>query len=336
MADILSNNELDDLLAAVDAGPQTGEQTDGRKISNYDFRRPSRLTRDHVHVLQPLNKAVAEGLSGQFSELLRVSVEVNAIGIDALPYSNFVSSLPATVCLNIFSLVGQASSLPINQQPGKAAPQDVGEKGLLTMDVPLALAIVDRLLGGAGVALDEIRPLTELEEKVIDLPISIALQRLTQQWSTVAEVDFKFEERRMDPKVLQIVPASEVVLRIIFAVGGQIGSGEMIFAVPFSAVDKMMPRELMKERFRRAPKKASESEIEALSSRLRAAPVQLTAVLGETKLTLKQLAELQVSHVLPLTRRVTTPLDLLVQGVPKFKVRLGRVGRTLSVQVGDD
>ena len=140
----------------------------------------------------------------------------------------------------------------------------------------------------------------------------------------------------MDPKMLQIAPASEVVLRIIFAVGGQIGSGEMIFAVPFSAIDKMMPRELMKERFRRAPRDASESEIEALASHLRAAPVQLTAVLGETNLTLKQLAELRVNQVLPLTRRVTTPLDLLVQGVPKFKVRPGRVGRILSVQVGDD
>ena len=318
MADILSNNELDDLLAAVDAGPQTDGQADDRKVSSYDFRRPSRLTRDHVHVLQPLNRSVAEGLSGQLSELLRVSVEVNAIGIDALPYSNFISSLPGTVCLNIFSL------------------GDMDEKGLLTMDVPLALAIVDRLLGGTGTALDDIRPLTELEEKVIDLPISITLQRLTQQWSAVAEADFKFEERRMDPKMLQIAPASEVVLRIIFAVGGQIGSGEMIFAVPFSAIDKMMPRELMKERFRRAPKESTESETEGLSLHLRAAPVHLTAVLGETNLTLKQLAELRVNQVLPLTRRVTTPLDLLVQGVPKFKVRPGRVGRILSVQVGDD
>jgi len=110
----------------------------------------------------------------------------------------------------------------------------------------------------------------------------------------------------------------------------------MIFAVPFSAIDKMMPRELMKERFRRAPTEVSETEIEALSCRLRAASVQLTAVLGESNVTLRQLAELQVNHVLPLTRRVTSPLDLLVQGVPKFKVRPGRVGRVLSVQLSDD
>lgn len=315
MADILSNSELDDLLANVDTDQQQDASEEGPNVSIYDFRRPSRLTRDHVRILQPLNRAVADGLSVQLSELLRSNVEVNAIGIDALRFSNFINSLPSVACLNIFSL------------------GEVVENGLLTMDVPLALAIVDRLLGGPGTPPDNIRPLTEVEDRVVNLPTNMALECIRENWRSVAEVDFEFVERRMDPKMLQIAPSSEVVLRIIFAVGGQIGSGEMVFLVPFSAIDKMMPREKMKERVQRAPKQSSEQELEALNRHLRQAPVKLTAMLGDTQLTLRELAELKVNHVLPLSRRVTSELDLLVQGVPKFKVRPGRSGRSLSVQI---
>lgn len=316
MADILSNDELDDLLAAVDAAPQSRATAKAEsKIATYDFRRPNRLTREHVHLLQPLNTAAAESLSGRLSEMLRATVEVNAIGIDALPFANFIGSLPSPVCLNVFSV----GKLP--------------EKGLLTMDIPLVLAIVDRVVGGPGLALEQIRPLTELEQRIIDRPTRMALEILSKSWQPVANAEFAFEERRMDPKMLQIAPASEVALRIIFAVGGQIGSGEMIFSLPFSALDKMMPREQMRERFHRADQDASPEEKKALGERLKAAPVTVTAVLGRTELTLKQLAELRVDHVLPLNRRVTAPLDVLVQGVPKFKARPGRVGRTLSVQV---
>jgi len=316
MADILSNDELDELLAAIDAGPQAKRKPErDRKVSAYDFRRPCRLTRDHVRVLQPLNTAAAEGIARHFSELLRANVEVNAIGIDALPYSNFISSLPSPVCLNVFAL------------------GIVEEKGLLTMDVPLALAIVDRMMGGPGVAFETIRPLTDLEQKIIDGPTRAALELLCQNWKAVAAVDFKFEERRMDPRMLQIAPASEVMLRIIFAVGGQIGSGEMCFAAPFSAIDKMMPREQMMDRLYRPAQMASEEERKALARRIRQAPVRIEALLGHTEISVKQLAELQVNHVLPLDRRVTMPLDVLVQGVPKFKARPGRVGRSLSIQI---
>jgi len=316
MADILSNDELDALLASVEGRSKPDAQAEQeRKVSSYDFRRPSRLTRDHVHVLQPLSTAAAEDLSGKLSELLRGSAEVNAISIDALPYGHFISSLPAPMCLNICSL-GEAE-----------------EKAVLTMDIPLALAMVDRLLGGAGVALEEIRPLTGLEQTIVDGPTRLITQCLSQHWQATVAVGLTFEERRMDPKMLQLAPASEVMLRIIFAVGGQIASGEMILAVPFSAIDRIMPREQIRERFYRAPREASEQERAALAARIREARVTLSAVLGHTELTLRDLIGLRVNDVLPLTRKVTTPVDVLVQGIPKLNARPGRVGRMLSIQI---
>ena len=316
MPDILSNDELDDLLSTVDTSPQSDTEADDEqkhRIMGYDFRRPNRLTRDHVHVLGNVNAAAAEGLSRHLSELLRASVEVNAIGIDALPYSNLISSLPTPLCMNIFA-AGPANSEP--EKEARPSLIEVEDRGIMTMDVPLALGIVDRLLGGPGIALEHVRPLGSREELLEHL-----------------DVDFRYIERSMDPKMLQIAPANEIMLRIIFAVGGQVGSGELIFALPFSAVDRIMPPAQLKQRAYRAPRQASDEERSTLAQRVGLADVSITALLGRTHLTLNNLASLKQDDILVLDRRVTMPLEVKVEGVDKFKAWPGRIGRNLSVQV---
>ena len=333
MPDILSNDELDDLLSTVDTSPQSDTEADDEqkhRIMGYDFRRPNRLTRDHVHVLGNVNAAAAEGLSRHLSELLRASVEVNAIGIDALPYSNLISSLPTPLCMNIFA-AGPANSEP--EKEARPSLIEVEDRGIMTMDVPLALGIVDRLLGGPGIALEHVRPLTDLEQKVVDSPTLASLNIIAECWNHISPVDFRYIERSMDPKMLQIAPANEIMLRIIFAVGGQVGSGELIFALPFSAVDRIMPPAQLKQRAYRAPRQASDEERSTLAQRVGLADVSITALLGRTHLTLNNLASLKQDDILVLDRRVTMPLEVKVEGVDKFKAWPGRIGRNLSVQV---
>ena len=55
MGDILSQNEIDSLLAALSSGEIDAEEykdTGERQVKNYNFARPSKFSKDHLRTLE--------------------------------------------------------------------------------------------------------------------------------------------------------------------------------------------------------------------------------------------------------------------------------------------
>ena len=51
MGDVLSQNEIDNLLSALNSGefdPDEAGETDDRQIKDYDFARPSKFSKEHL------------------------------------------------------------------------------------------------------------------------------------------------------------------------------------------------------------------------------------------------------------------------------------------------
>ena len=61
--------------------------------------------------------------------------------------------------------------------------------------------------------------------------------------------------------------------------------------------------------------------------------VDMSVLLGESTLPLRQLLSLKVGDVVPLRTRLGEPLLAPVEGVPKFKGHVGTLGRRLAYQV---
>ncbi len=106
---VLSQDEVNALLSAVDEGDLDLKPTDGstpdeetvpsKPYRKHDFTTPGRISRDHYRVMSLLHKLFARTLSSPLSSLLRSLVEVECETIDQLTFGDFVMSLSDPSCL---------------------------------------------------------------------------------------------------------------------------------------------------------------------------------------------------------------------------------------------
>jgi len=315
MPDILSSDELNDLLAAVDDNEADGDLKGfpgNKSVSLYDFRRPTRLSRAQVRQLQKLYESALEGLTSTLSSKLHTQMEANVLGVKALNYGSFASLLPTPTYVNVFRV------------------EQSGSRGLLAIDVPFCLALVDRLLGGHGHAVEKPRLLTAIEFAVLDWPVRLMLQELEQCWSRVNPVHFESEMTRMDLSFAQVMHATETILRVTFAMGGEMGSGEAHLCVPFTVVERTLHK-----LGQGAQETVARSEADKANAResLKRTDVSLAAELGHATLTIREVLGLRPGQIVKLNTKADKPIGVTVGGRTKFLATPGMRSRALAVQI---
>ena len=206
MADILSQDEIDALLSTVvDEGEEIEaiENADfiPKKISVYDFRRPDRVSKEQLRSIRNLHDKFARNFSSNLSSFLRTITDISLVSVDQMTYGEFLMSLPDPTSFNIISMI------PLQ---GNA---------VLEINPSLIFPIVDKLLGGQGLPLFQVRELTQLEMTIIDGIIQLVLTDLEDVWTQIVpNVRFKKELSDNSPPVIQIVAPNEVVVLIVFEV----------------------------------------------------------------------------------------------------------------------
>ena len=77
MVDVLSQSEIDALLAALSSGEMDAEklkqEETERRIRSYDFKRAVRFSKDHIRSLTRIHENFARSLTTLFSAMLRTS-----------------------------------------------------------------------------------------------------------------------------------------------------------------------------------------------------------------------------------------------------------------------
>ena len=83
MSDILSQSEIDSLLAAMSSGELDVEQMPDkgdRQIKNYDFKRPAKFSKEHLRTLEIIYEHYGRLLSTNLPVYLRKSIQVAYAG----------------------------------------------------------------------------------------------------------------------------------------------------------------------------------------------------------------------------------------------------------------
>ncbi len=137
MADVLEQKEVDALLAAVEAGQlAAAQESPGRKkdskVSDYDFQRPERVSKEQMRSLSSLHETFARSFGAAMSGFLRTIVEIKVGSIEQLTYGEFIQSLPNPTCFNLIS------------------PHPLEGQLCLELSPMIIYPIIDRLLGGAS------------------------------------------------------------------------------------------------------------------------------------------------------------------------------------------
>lgn len=319
MSDILSQEEIDSLLSALTKGELTAEEikeAEEKKVKPYDFSKPSKFSKDQIRTFEMIHENFSRVLSTYLSGRTRSLVDVRVVSIDQMTYNEFIRSMPNPTFMAVFS-----------------APELSGN-GILEMNLNIIFGIIDKLLGGVS-ALPTIpsRNLTDIEMSIMRREISTILSYLKEAWIDFLEFSPEIESIETNPQFVQIAPPSEMVLLITMSVTiGQIESFMNICWLS-STLEPFAQNFSSQMWFLKTSKGANPQVAKLLESSLKKSEVELSAILGKTIVRLKDLLNLDVGDVLILDKRVGEKIDVLVQGIKKFKGLPGKRKGKLVVKI---
>ncbi len=305
---ILSQHEVDALLSAIDSGEiEVGvEETAGRQVMPYDFKRPERVARDQLRAIETLHDVFARNLQTALSGQLRTIVDAKVASVDQLTFSEFINSLPNPTLFTVLSCEPLEGSF------------------LFELNPIIAFPIYERLLGaGRASAVQPERPLSELEWKVLDSVIETSLHIMKEVWANVVDVNFRVRTRESNPQIMQIFSANEPVISVVLelTMGEHKGYGNI--CIPVMAIESVMDKITTHTWFASRRRDDSAGQEGAISRTLAPAELAIAAHLELEALALSDLQGLRAGDIWITSHHQTTPVLVSVEGRPKFLGRLG-------------
>src|SRR5436309_879674 len=294
MSDVLDQSEVDALLAAVDtsAAPSGGGGSGAPRVFSsggsssaevqvYDFKRPERVSKDQMRALEALHEGFGRNFGAALSGYLRTIVEVSVAHIEQLTYSEFIHSLPNPTCFNLL----------------KAEQLD----GQLCLEIsPLIIyPVIDRLLGGSNADLFiPQRPLTQIEQRLVQRITDRATHHLSEAWSNLTPVTFSVHDFESNPQLVQIVPPNETVVVIGFELKMGNRAGTMSLCLPYNAIEPIMGKLASQNWFSYQRRGAIDDHLRKLTGNVHNAPVEARAFLAQTTISVNDLMSLVVVDII--------------------------------------
>lgn len=318
MTDVLDQSEVDALLAAVDNGVVGGPDSSAPNVFGsqgraqidvqlYDFKRPERVSKDQMRALEALHEGFGRNFGAALSGYLRTIIEVSVAHIEQLTYSEFIHSLPNPTCFNLL----------------KAEQLD----GQLCLEIsPLIIyPIIDRLLGGSNADLFiPQRPLTQIEQRLVQRITDRATHHLSEAWSNLTPVTFSVNDFESNPQLVQIVPPNETVVVVGFELKMGNRAGTMSLCIPYNVIEPIMGVLAAQNWFSYQRKGGQDDHLKKLTRNVSNARVEMRAFLAQTSITLSELMALQVGDVITTDKDCARDVLIQIEGKNKF---LGSVGQ---------
>ncbi len=319
MVDVLSQSEIDVLIAALSRGEMDGDQyrkdSSQRKVRVYDFKRAVRFSKDHIRSLTRIHETFARYLTTYFSAQLRTFVQISVVQVEQLPYEEFVRSIPQMTILNVF----------------QAEPFE--GRMVLEVNPKIAYTLLDRLFGGAGVTVEDVEDLTEIEQVVIERVFSKALDSFREAWKTVVDCSPEHEALETNPQFMQIVSPNETIALISMSVRVGDASGMMNLCIPHVTLEPFMPKLSVNNLFFTPRKERDPAESEQLEERVQKTKVDMIALLGETSITVEDFLALAKGDCLKLDNHKDDFVRIKVGDDIKFTASPGVSRNKMAVQI---
>ncbi len=323
MADVMSQNEIDDLLAALSTGEvdvkDIEEEKKEKKVRKYDFSRPDKFAKDQLRTLEIIHENYSRLMNNFLSGYLRTYIEVDVISVQSLIYTEFSNSIANPAILGIVDF----------------SPFE----GQIIVDISsdIAYAMIERVLGGTnnkGAATKESRSLTEIEMTLLRSILIKFINLLKEPWGNIVELRPKLENIETNSQFAQIVSPAESVALITFSIHiGEI-EGMINLCIPHFVIEPILPSLSSRLWFATSNKReATQDERSALEVGLGLSKIDLSAVVGQSLISVSELLNLQRGDIILLDKSVEEDFDIFVENKLKYKAKPGVKKKNVAVMI---
>ncbi|MBQ9647371.1 MAG: FliM/FliN family flagellar motor switch protein [Oscillospiraceae bacterium] len=322
MAEVLSQSQIDALLAAAMSGTQDlSQQKEEKKYQKYDFRSPRKYTKERLKMLNGVFENYAKVLNTRINALARATCEVEVDTVDEQRYYEFSNAL-------IDGEVVTLAYLNIND--------DIEDTPVIIVATPsIMVSLIDRLMGGAGDVEDDLPS----DYTYTDLDLSLYQNLMTDfigimggSWENYLQLDFDFGRIEANPTLVQLIGFEETVIMVSLDIKFSNSSGRLDICLPDAVLSKIFT-EINKGNA--TLRKEREDHSEEIYSHIQTSELEITAELGRTTLQLQDVYNLNVGDVIDMNMKKDSTVSLRIGGREWFAGYMGTHEKHIAVKIRD-
>jgi flagellar motor switch protein FliM len=301
---VLSQDEVDALLKGVASGEIGTDDAKDKILSgvrNYDFTSQERIIRGKMPGLEMINESFARLFRSSVSSLIMKYIDINVESAQTVKYSDFMKTIPVPSSINIFTM---------NPLKGYA---------LLVLEAPLVFAFVEFFFGGstAQYVKSEGRAFTQIEQRVIQRVVNMALKDMATSWGVVSPITPQFTKTEINPQFVSIVTPGEIVINIEVLIEIEDFTGKMFFCIPYSMVEPI--KEKLYSGIHGDKFETDQRWTLVMKNVLKETFVNLTAEMASTMLSVEDVLNFEIGNVINLGKSVTDEVTIKIEDTPKLK-----------------
>ena len=228
MAEVLSQSQIDALLAAAMSGGQDLSQKEEKKYQKYDFRSPRKYTKERLKMLNGVFENYAKVLNTRINALARATCEVEVDTVDEQRYYEFSNAL----------IDGEVVTLAYLNING-----DIEETPVIIVATPsIMVSLIDRLMGGAGDVEEDLPSdytYTDLDLSLYTNLMADFISIMGGSWENYLELKFDFGRIEANPTLVQLIGFEETVIMVSLDIKFSNSSGRLDICLPDAVLSKI-------------------------------------------------------------------------------------------------
>lgn len=313
MENVLSQQQIDALVHAAHTGAQAPPHPAAQsRVELWDPGSAAQIGSEQMEAITMLHEGFARNLTNALGAYLRVVFSTTLVSAEHLTYREFLESIPDTTYLACCRLHPMGATLT------------------LQMDLKIAFATIDLLLGGEGSTIATLRELTEIEVQILDSVTKILCRELGLAWQALA-VEVSFDRHLEANAARRLMAPEDKILCLSFEMNVGELRGNLNIAVPVT-VSHALLRKLSADWSRSGTDKAGRSR-QRIMHLLLDCPVTAELAATSMPLPVKTLHAIAAGDVLGLGRNTAEPASLTIAGLEMFRALPVRVGTRRAARV---
>ena len=313
---ILSQEEIDALLNAMDSGEVTIEEDAQPKVKAearpYDLTSQSLMLRDQFDALDEVYDKFVNLLNAGLTGSLQRAIEVKQVSKEIVKFGEFLHAFsnPTGFCIySMEPLIGSA---------------------LLAAEPNLCFALIDSMFGGSGKPLSKVREFTKIEQRMLGRFYGDVLVELESAWNVAYPIKVVAKKSETKPEFVNLVSPGDLVLIFVFSIAGEEFSGNIHICTPFLMLEPV--KDKLSSRYLREKDRAHAFRAQ-LSVLLKDTKVKMVAELGKSMATIGRILELEKDDIIKINTGPQDPVIIKVEGTPKYMGMPGTLKGNRAVQI---
>jgi flagellar motor switch protein FliM len=286
-------------------------------VQPYDFRNPMLLSPRELRKLRLHQDEFIKSLASRLSLHLRLEFSLKLTGLQTIVYSKLVESWANPSHLTLFKM-----------EPLRGV-------SILEIQPQLGFSMVDRLMGGSGLAQETVAEMSEIERALLEQTVQLVLEEWCSHWTRAKQLKPVILGYENNGRFIQT--ASPETTMLVLSLDAKLGecAGQIQIGFPYATVEPLIRQ--LSQGAETAATPAPQSAAAPAACKWNASFDDVTIpVIAEwqgLEMTAREILALKIGDVLPMNSACAQQVSVRLESIPKFNGRPGTIAGQWAVEL---